>query len=41
MHDDVELTDSSDEEVEANGKMPEQKYPIYDPCNRKLICPPE
>ncbi|KAF2688915.1 AB-hydrolase YheT [Lentithecium fluviatile CBS 122367] len=43
MHDEVDLTDSEEEEVqeEANGKMPKKKYPIYDPCNRKLICPPE
>jgi hypothetical protein len=41
MHNDVELTDSSTEEAEVNGKMAEQKVPVYDPCNRKLICPPK
>jgi len=27
-------------EVEANAEVP-KKYPIFDPCNRRLICPPK
>jgi hypothetical protein len=41
MHDDVEKTDVSDVEAKANVKTPEQKYPVFDPCNRKLIRPVE
>jgi hypothetical protein len=43
MHDDIELTaeDKKDVQEEADGKVPEKQFPIYDPCNRKLICPPE
>jgi predicted alpha/beta-fold hydrolase len=39
MHDNVEATDVSDVEAQLNWKTPEQKYPIFDPCHRKLTSP--
>jgi hypothetical protein len=41
LHDEIDIDAlPAGKKVEANGEVPTRKYPIFDPCNRRLILPP-
>jgi hypothetical protein len=39
MHDEIDVDAPLPGKEDANAKTVQKKYPIYDPCNRRLILP--
>lgn len=42
LHDEIDVGAlSASKKVDANGEVPTKKFPIFDPCNRRLVLPPK